>query len=176
MSSNPLEDRLFPQTKPSFTRVKVKRTKSFDSALLELPQLLDWLALATANGLSLYQSIWQLSSQAEGQVAKQLAQVCLQLDYGESLETALSQMRDRSNSAAVQEFCNRLILTTQRGTPVATQLRGLAKSTRAQLRNQLLARAGANEIKLLLPLVFLILPITVWFAVFPSLSLLSSVT
>ncbi|MFM6980884.1 MAG: type II secretion system F family protein [Micrococcales bacterium] len=172
MPNNSLENRLFPKEQPKFRPVRVKRPKAFDPMLLELPQILDWLALATANGLSIYQALWQVSTQANGQVAKQLAKVCKGLEYGESLESALTQMRDSSGSASVQEFCNRLILTMQRGTPVAAQLRALAKSSRAQLRNQLLARAGANEIKLLLPLVFMILPITVWFAVFPSLQLL----
>lgn len=172
-SSGSLEARLFPEVRPSvrFSRVSLKkRNRSIDESLLELPQILDWLAFATTNGVGLYQAISLVSQRAEGKVASALAKLCRELEYGASFEVALQNLANDSKS--LTEFSNRLALTLRRGTPVAQQLRALAQSSRASLRNQLLARAGANEVKLLLPLVFLILPVTVWFAIFPSLQLL----
>jgi tight adherence protein C len=49
----------------------------------------------------------------------------------------------------------------------------LGDSARAEIKNRLLRQAGKNETGMLVPLVFLILPITVLFAIYPSLELLN---
>jgi tight adherence protein C len=176
-TSKTLEQRLFAdaRTRSKISSLRFRGGKpKIDRALLELPQLLDWLSLACANGMSLYQGLVTLSNLAQGEVANQLKFLCRELELGESFDDALANLDKRMSLPCVSEFCNRIRLTLQRGTPVAAQLGSLADSSRARLRNQLLSRAGANEIKLLLPLVFVILPITVWFAVFPSLQLLQA--
>jgi tight adherence protein C len=53
-------------------------------------------------------------------------------------------------------------------------LTSLAESTRAELRNAQLKQAGRNETRMLIPLVFLILPVTVLFAIYPSIQLIST--
>jgi tight adherence protein C len=55
---------------------------------------------------------------------------------------------------------------------MAEQFTQLAESARGQLRVAQLKNAGKNELKMLVPLVFLILPVTVLFAIFPSLQIL----
>ena len=44
---------------------------------------------------------------------------------------------------------------------------------REEIKNRLLEQAGKNETRMLIPLVFLILPVTVLFAIYPSLELLN---
>jgi tight adherence protein C len=46
------------------------------------------------------------------------------------------------------------------------------QSATAELRTQLLAKAGKNETKMMIPMVFVILPVTVMFALYPSLALI----
>jgi tight adherence protein C len=46
-------------------------------------------------------------------------------------------------------------------------------SVREEIKSRLLKQAGKNETRMLIPLVFLILPITVLFAIYPSLELLN---
>ena len=62
----------------------------------------------------------------------------------------------------------------ERGAGVSSQVFELAGSLRASLYRELLAKAGSNETKMLIPTVFLILPVTVLFALFPSLVVLQS--
>jgi tight adherence protein C len=45
------------------------------------------------------------------------------------------------------------------------------QSSTAALRAELLIIAGRNETKMMIPMVFIILPVTVMFALFPSLAL-----
>jgi tight adherence protein C len=60
-----------------------------------------------------------------------------------------------------------------RGAPVSEQLLAHSRAARSQIQRNLMKQAGANETKMLIPVIFLILPVTVLFAVFPSISLLS---
>jgi tight adherence protein C len=48
-----------------------------------------------------------------------------------------------------------------------------ALSVREEIKSRLLRQAGRNETRMLIPLVFLILPVTVLFAIYPSLELLN---
>jgi tight adherence protein C len=73
----------------------------------------------------------------------------------------------------VIELTNKIVLALDRGTPLATMLSELGDSARAEIRNRLFRQAGKNETRMLIPLVFLILPITVLFAIYPSLELLN---
>mgnify|MGYP000222765921 FL=1 len=146
------------------------RPTPFDSYLLELPQQLSLMAALLENGDSFYGSL--VAVRASGQFAQSMETLLLRLQYGEHLERALEMMRLETKSAAVGEFCSKLLLALQRGTPVAEQLRSQAATARSQLRNQLLRKAGGNEVKMLVPLVFVILPVTIAFALYPSLQLL----
>jgi len=56
-----------------------------------------------------------------------------------------------------------------RGTPLAEVLRAQAQDARDLAKRDLLESAGKKEVAMLIPLVFLILPTTIAFAVFPAL-------
>ena len=175
MLPNPLARRLGQVAPPrtnrfSAVRVSVVRQK-LDPLLLELPQHLDLMSARLQNGENIY-SVFARQSMATGLVAAGLKRVALRLSLGESIDAALSLFSTESGSPLVDELANKLILGVRRGTPVAAQVRLLAESNRAQLRVAQLRAAGRNELKMLVPLVFLILPVTIAFAVFPSLQLL----
>jgi tight adherence protein C len=68
---------------------------------------------------------------------------------------------------------NKVSLALDRGTPLAQMLSEQGMSVREEIKSKLLKQAGRNETRMLIPLVFLILPITVLFAIYPSLELLN---
>jgi tight adherence protein C len=72
------------------------------------------------------------------------------------------------------ELVQKLKLAIDRGTPLADALESLVETARSEFSASILARAGSSETKMLIPTVFLILPVTVLFAIYPSLSLLGS--
>lgn len=148
-----------------------RRHHRSDTFLHELPQHLDVMAARIENGESVF-AVLIVQSQYGGSFAKALRRLATRLQYGESIEAALELLEAECNSDAVSEFVNKVLLSIQRGTPLADQLHSLAVTVRGQQRVQLLRRAGGNELKMLIPLVFLILPTTVTFAIFPSLQLL----
>ncbi|MGN6127327.1 MAG: type II secretion system F family protein, partial [Humibacter sp.] len=67
-----------------------------------------------------------------------------------------------------------VVTALQRGTPVVEVLRAQADDARETGKRQLLEQAGKKEIGMLVPLVFLILPVTMLFAIFPGVVVLES--
>jgi tight adherence protein C len=179
MRSSQLERRLFPDHKGTSPRVLSKLkvswgNKSFDPFLLEVPQQIELMAAMLANGENFYSALTMQANLAKGDFATALKRVRMRLELGESLEVALELLERETNSSMVSEFANKVVIALTRGTPMAQQLEFLSETARARLRNQLLKQAGKNELKMLIPMVFMILPVTILFAVFPSLQLLQA--
>ena len=65
-------------------------------------------------------------------------------------------------------------VAVERGTPLADVLRAQAQDVREQGRRALMESGGRKEVLMMVPVVFLILPVTVVFAAFPSLAVLRS--
>jgi|GEM_PF-1677793 len=141
--------------------------------LFELPDLVDLLAVALSSGEGLYSALVRVSERASGAVADDLKRVVLGVQLGGSLSAELAAWSTRANSRQIAELCTKLQLALSRGTPLAEMLADQAGSLRAEVQQVIAKKAGQNETRMLVPLIFLILPITVMFAVYPSLQILS---
>ena len=67
---------------------------------------------------------------------------------------------------------DQLVAAIDRGTPLADVLHAHAADARADEQRELIEQAGRKEIAMLVPLVFLILPVSVLFAIFPGVVML----
>ena len=65
-------------------------------------------------------------------------------------------------------FVDGIAVAVERGTPLADVLRAQAVDVREASKRALLETGGRKEIAMMLPVVFLILPVTVLFALFPG--------
>ena len=65
-------------------------------------------------------------------------------------------------------FVDGIAIAVERGTPLAEVLRAQAVDVREAGKRQLLESAGRREIAMMVPVVFLVLPVTVLFALFPG--------
>lgn len=148
-------------------------SKKIQKALFELPDILDLLAVSLASGDSVYNSIRRVVARADGMIAKELTYMIRAIELGGSFEEEISEVAKRLPQQQVAEFCNKLALAMRRGTPLAKLLRDQAQSVRQEVQNNIAKQAGKNETRMMIPLVFLILPVTVLFAIYPSLHLLN---
>jgi tight adherence protein C len=73
-------------------------------------------------------------------------------------------------------FVDGMVIAVERGTPLADVLRAQAQDVRESSRRAIMEAGGRKEIGMMVPVVFLILPITVLFAVYPGFALLRLVT
>ena len=145
-----------------------KRLRLATSAL---PEILDLMAVSLAAGDGIYGAISRVAPRANGVLADSLQETLASLELGGELEVELNRLAKRLPQSQIIEFTSKLSIALRRGTPLSLMLTSLAESARAEHRNHLLKQVGRNETRMLIPLVFLILPITVIFAVFPSLQL-----
>lgn len=142
-------------------------------AMNELPDFLELLSVALSSGESIYAALHRVVPRLHGALATELQASLRALDYGSDLETELSNLAERLPHQQVIEMCNKLILALKRGTPLVQVISEQAETVRQVVGSELLKQAGKNETRMLIPLVFLILPVTVLFAIYPSLQLLS---
>jgi tight adherence protein C len=150
----------------------VNKTK-LDRALFELPEILDLLAVHLRAGDGIYRSFVAVVPRCEGELAGELERVLRAVQFGSAFVQEIKTVGTAIPQPQIIEFTNKISLALERGTPLAHMLSELSASSRAEIRNRLLRQAGKNETRMLIPLVFLILPITVLFAIYPSLELLN---
>jgi tight adherence protein C len=65
-----------------------------------------------------------------------------------------------------------MIIAVERGTPLADVLRAQAQDVRETGRRAVMESGGKKEIAMMVPVVFLVLPITILFAVYPGFAFL----
>jgi tight adherence protein C len=148
-------------------------TKAASGTILqEMPDVLDLLSVSVSAGDGIYAALCRVTPRCAGKFANEIQLLLRRVQLGETLEAALVMFANENPLTEVREFANKLSLALRRGTPLAQLLSDQAETIRAQLRNDLLKAAGRNETRMLIPLVFLILPVTVLFAIYPSLQLL----
>jgi tight adherence protein C len=102
-----------------------------------------------------------------------LNRVATRIGSGGSLVQELKAWQVSASSRELQEFLAKLIASTTQGSDVISVLRGLRRSVDSAIRAKQLSNFSGTETRMLIPLVFLVLPITVLFAVFPSMTLLN---
>lgn len=149
------------------------RAKTQNRILQELAETIDVLVVSLRAGDGLFRSLAFLVPRCQGLLAKELSKVLVAVNYGAALGTELARVSQEFTHPQVKEFVSKVIDSLERGTPLADMLQAQSASIRAEISNQLLRQAGKNETRMLLPLVFLILPVTVLFAIYPSLELLN---
>jgi tight adherence protein C len=86
-------------------------------------------------------------------------------------ETLGSLARDL-DLPAFTRCVDQLLGALDRGTPLAEVLRAQAQDARDDAKRRLLETAGKKEVGMLVPVVFLILPVTIAFAIFPGIVVL----
>ena len=143
--------------------------------LFQLPDFLDLFSVALSSGESVHSALSRVVPRMNGVVAREFEHLLLALELGSDFETELTQMSVRNRNNPLSEVANRLLMAIRRGSPIALLLSNQAKFVRSDLHNQMLKLSGRNETRMLIPLVFLILPVTILFAIFPSLEMLGGI-
>lgn len=128
-------------------------------------------SLLMRNGVPAAVAISWLANKMQLEIGEVLRDGASDLELGADLEDLLRSWQDLA-SPILSELSQKLLVSVKRGTPLAQQLDSLVQTATGLSGNLLLKKAGSNETKMLIPTIFLILPITVLFTVYPSLLLL----
>ncbi|MBD8078049.1 type II secretion system F family protein [Cellulosimicrobium arenosum] len=140
--------------------------------LAEFPTVAELLALAVGAGEGPVAALERVATTARGELSGELAATLASVRSGVPLTRALEDLADRTALASLTRFAEGVAVAVERGTPLADVLRSQAQDVRESGRRALMEEGGRKEVLMMVPVVFLILPVTVVFAVFPSIATL----
>jgi tight adherence protein C len=136
----------------------------------ELPTVADLLAVSVAAGESPAAAVERTARVTGGELGRELALVLNEVRAGAGLVHSLDAMSRRVAVPAVTRFTDGIAVAVERGTPLADVLRSQAADAREVRKRTLMEIGGRKEILMLIPVVFLVLPVTVLFALYPGLA------
>ncbi|WP_231494949.1 type II secretion system F family protein [Cellulomonas sp. KRMCY2] len=140
--------------------------------LAELPTVAELLALAVGAGEGAHGALERVGRSTRGELSTEVRRVVADCRAGTPLTVALERLADRTGLVALSRFAEAIAVAVDRGTPLADVLRAQAEDVREASRRGLMETGGRKEVVMMVPVVFLILPVTVVFAVFPGLATL----
>jgi tight adherence protein C len=149
------------------TRNIKKRRELIES---EFPAIIEMLTLAIAAGETPLSAMLRIGASADGQLPKEFQLVVSGVRSGLPINEALDAMGRRVKSVMIRRFVDALVTATLRGAPLVEVLSRHAVEARGNQRNRVMGAAGKAEISMMIPVVFLILPISILFALWPSLT------
>jgi tight adherence protein C len=140
----------------------------------ELPTVLEFLALSLSAGEGILDALRRVSRASNGQIAVEFGAVIAAVNTGVPLADALAAMSRSVQLPVLTRVVEQVSGALERGTPLAEVLGAQADDSRRAARRELIETAGRKEVAMLVPLVFLILPMTIVFAIFPGLAVLNT--
>ncbi|WP_022868735.1 type II secretion system F family protein [Schaalia vaccimaxillae] len=136
---------------------------------LQVPDASELLSLAVGAGESIPNALERVASISTFDLATELSQAVADMKTGSPSTRVLAELSARNNSAALDRLCQTLITSIERGAPLAQVLHDQARDIRESSRQALMEEGGKREIAMLFPVIFLILPVTILFALYPGL-------
>jgi tight adherence protein C len=135
----------------------------------ELPTAIDLVTLSIMAGDSVPSAIARAAETMPSDIGSELLRVLADIRAGEPVVDALEGLKGRIPDYGIARFVDALCTGIERGAPLADVLRAQADDTRENRRRELIELGGKREVLMLVPVVFLIMPVVVLFALLPGL-------
>ncbi|MDO9378661.1 MAG: type II secretion system F family protein [Nocardioidaceae bacterium] len=135
----------------------------------ELPTVADLLALAVAAGEGPVAALERVVAASHGEMARELRRVLAAIRTGTPMTQAFDDLAARTGLASLSRFAEGLAVAVERGTPLVDVLHAQAADVREASRRELIEAGARKEVAMMVPVVFLLLPVTVVFAFYPGL-------
>jgi tight adherence protein C len=139
----------------------------------EFPTIAELLALSVSAGEGAIGALERVAGTCSGELSSELRRTLADARAGASLVQALEGLAARTSLPSLARFVDGVAVAVERGTPLADVLRAQAQDVRELGRRRLMETGGKKEIAMMVPVVFLVLPVVVIFAVYPGLAVLT---
>ncbi|MDX6224616.1 MAG: tight adherence protein, partial [Frankiales bacterium] len=136
--------------------------------LAEFPTIAELLALAVTAGEGPVGALERVVRVSRGELALELGRALADARAGATLVQSLERLAARTSLPPLARFVDGVVIAVERGTPLAEVLRAQAGDVREAGKRALLDSGGKKEIAMMVPVVFLVLPVTVLFALYPG--------
>jgi tight adherence protein C len=157
-------------------RLTAQVTERERRILAEFPTIAELLALAVGAGEGPVAALDRVVTRSRGELVSDLAAVLAEIRTGTPVGAALDGLARRSGLPVVSRFAEGMAVAIERGTPLAGVLHAQAGDVREAGRRALIESGARKEIAMMVPVVFLVLPVTVVFAFWPGVVGLHLVT
>jgi len=136
--------------------------------LAEFPAVADLLALSVHAGEGPVAAIERVAGISHGELSVELRRVLGEVRTGNTVSQSLDRLAARVGVPVISRFAEGLAVALERGTPLVDVLHAQAGDVREAQRRELIETGARKEVVMMMPVVFLILPVTVIFAFFPG--------
>jgi len=147
------------------TRTEVKQSEINE----ELVSILQMLSIMVSAGESPMSAMKYVSKRSEGILPSLIKQSFMKYEDGRTLTQTLDFIATATGSSQVRRLTNPIQIAIHRGTPILEVLNNQVLALNKQINFNLMKLSGKSEITLLIPVVFLILPVSISFAIWPSI-------
>lgn len=144
-------------------------TRRRDLLQQQLPTAIDLVALAVMAGEPVQSAFERVGRTLPAAIGDEFAAVVAEARAGLPIVDALERLKQRVPLPTVARFVDALCAGIERGTPLTEVLRAQAEDGREARRRYLLELGGRREVLMLVPVVFLIMPVVVVFTLYPGL-------
>ena len=131
------------------------RTQKMQRAL---PDALDLLTISVESGLGFDAALAQVARNTEGPLAQEFARVLQEMQIGMGRGAAMRALGERTHVPEVKGFVSSMVQADALGIPIAQVLRVQSREIRTKRRQRAEEQAQKVAIKILVPLIFCILP------------------
>ena len=157
-------------------RLSAQVTERERRILVEFPTVAELLALAVGAGEGPVSALDRVVTRSRGELSADLGVVLADIRLGTPVSAALDSLARRTGLPVVARFAEGMAVAIERGTPLAGVLHAQAADVREAGRRALIESGARKEIAMMVPVVFLVLPVTVVFAFWPGVVGLNLVT
>jgi tight adherence protein C len=140
-----------------------------EEIVADLPAVAELLALSVGAGENVAAAVERVAA-GQGPLCHGLRGALGRVRTGTPLLEALTELAGRWQVAPFSRFVDAVGIAVESGSPLAEVLRAQAAEARDAEHRRLLESGGRREVRMLVPVVFAILPVTVVVAVYPGLA------
>ncbi len=151
------------------SKLQARVTKSQRQKIeTEFPAFAEIYTILVVAGESPSLALIRIAETFSGKFGELLRTASAEIRNGGGLHNALEGLSQKADSRVIRRFVDALIIAIERGTPLAEVLHRQVEDARKHRHAEITKLAGKAEIALMVPVVFLILPVSVLFALWPS--------
>lgn len=123
-----------------------------------LPDAIDLLTISVESGLGFDAAIAQVARNTDGPLAEEFARMLQEMQIGRGRTEALRSLAERTNLPDLRGFVSAMVQADAFGIPIGQVLRVQSSEIRVKKRQWAEEQAQKVPVKILVPLVFCILP------------------
>jgi tight adherence protein C len=123
-----------------------------------LPDAIDLLTISVESGLGFDAAVAQVARNTEGPLSEEFARMLQEMQIGRGRTEALRSMADRTNLPDLRGFVSAMVQADAFGIPIGQVLRVQSSEIRVKKRQWAEEQAQKVPVKILIPLIFCILP------------------